>query len=122
MALGTVFAVSVSATQSAQASSCSCNQSTLYTIDIDTLNDSHPHQLMLKADNAYYQLVDDKESVLQDKLYDIRPYEDGRIIAKRNGLYRYIRFGEVVTGIWNLVCRVTAPLSRFSIALCKKAY
>ena len=73
IALGTIFAVSVSATQSAQANSCSCNQSTLYTIDIEKLNANHPHQLMLKVNNAYYQLVDDKGSVLQDKLYDIRP-------------------------------------------------
>lgn len=85
IALGTVFAVSVSATQSAQASSCSCNQSTLYTIDIEELNANHPHQLTLKSNDAYYQLVDAKDQVIQDKLYDISAYEDGRIIAKRNG-------------------------------------
>lgn len=73
--------------QSAQASTCSCDQGKLYTIDIEELNGIHPHQLTLKANNAYYQLVDDKGSIIQDKLYNINAYEDGRIIAKRNGLF-----------------------------------
>ena len=52
---------------------------------------------MLEASNAYYQLVDGEGSVLQDKLYDIHAYEDGRIIAKRNGYFGAINAtGKVV--------------------------
>lgn len=87
IALGTVLAVSIATPQSAQASTCSCSQGGLYTVDIEELNNSHPHQLTLKDNNAYYQLVDDKGSVIQDKLYDISAYEDGRIVAKRNGYF-----------------------------------
>ncbi|MGP9689115.1 hypothetical protein ACT3TH_08140 [Psychrobacter sp. AOP22-C1-C5] len=87
IALTALSAVSITTIQSAHASTCSCDQGKLYTIDIEELNGIHPHQLTLKANNAYYQLVDDKGSVIQDKLYDINAYEDGRIVAKRNGLF-----------------------------------
>ncbi|GAA0314593.1 hypothetical protein GCM10009129_09850 [Psychrobacter aestuarii] len=87
IALSTLFIASVSTSQSAHAEGCSCHSDALYTIDIDTLNDSHPQQLTLKANDAYYQLVNDKGVVIQDKLYDIHAYEDGRIIAKRNGFF-----------------------------------
>lgn len=87
VALSALCVGSIITIQSAQASICSCDQGKLYTIDIEELNGIHPHQLTLKANNAYYQLVDDKGSVIQDKLYDINAYEDGRIVAKRNGLF-----------------------------------
>lgn len=87
IALSALCVGSIITIQSAQASICSCDQGKLYTIDIEELNGIHPHQLTLKANNAYYQLVDDKGSVIQDKLYDINAYEDGRIVAKRNGLF-----------------------------------
>lgn len=87
IALSALFIASVSTSQSAHAEGCSYHSGALYTIDIDTLNDSHPQQFTLKANDAYYQLVNDKGVVIQDKLYDIRPYKDGRIIAKRNGFF-----------------------------------
>lgn len=73
--------------QKTYANTCHCNQGKLYSIDIDELNGIHPHQLTLKPDNAYYQLINDKGHVIQDKLYDINAYEDGRIVAKRNGFF-----------------------------------
>ncbi len=85
IALTALSAVSITTIHSAHASTCSCNQGKLYSIDIDELNGIHPHQLTLKSNEAYYQLVDAKGQVIQDKLYDISAYEDGRIVAKRNG-------------------------------------
>lgn len=87
IALTVLSTLSITTIQSAHANTCSCNQGKLHPIDIEELNDTHPHQLTLKANNAYYQLVDNKGAVIQDKLYAIKTYEDGRIVAKRNGYF-----------------------------------
>lgn len=87
LALASLTIVSITTTQSAHADTCSCDQGKLYSIEIDELNNAHPHKLTLAANNAYYQLIDDKGAVVQDKLYDIKAYEDGRIVAKRHGYF-----------------------------------
>ena len=74
LALASLTIVSITTTQSAHADTCSCDQGKLYSIEIDELNNAHPHKLTLAANNAYYQLIDDKGAVVQDKLYDIKAY------------------------------------------------
>lgn len=60
LALASLTIVSITTTQSAHADTCSCDQGKLYSIEIDELNNAHPHKLTLTANNAYYQLIDDK--------------------------------------------------------------
>lgn len=74
----------------AYAEYCNCNEGKLYSIEITELNASHPKQFELKLSHAYHQLIDNTGQVIQDKLYDIAAYEDGRIVAKRNGYYGVI--------------------------------
>ncbi len=86
-----LFAIaSIVAIPSAHAEYCNCNEGKIYTIDIAELNAAHPKQFNLELNNAYYQLVDNNGKVIQDKLYDVTPYEDGRIVAKRGGYYGVI--------------------------------
>lgn len=86
-----IFMISALTTSTAAlASDCSCSSNSLPTMTIEDSNDTHPNQLALKANKAYYQLTNQNGQVLQDRLYDVTPYEDGRIIAKRDGRFGLI--------------------------------
>lgn len=82
----TIFLISaMAASQSVLANSCSCDNSAIPTVSIEESNDAHPNQLTLESNNAYYRLIDQNGKILQDRLYDVTPYPDGRIAAKRDG-------------------------------------
>ena len=70
---------------SAIASSCAC--SNVPTTTIEESNDNHPNQLTLSTNDAYYQLMNQQGEVLQDKLYEVEAYSDGRIVARRDGYF-----------------------------------
>ena len=87
-----LFTLSMLATSTvAIADSCSCNSdSSLPSLTIEESNEAHPNQFILKANNAYHQLLDQDGRVLQDRLYEVMPFSDGRIVAKRDGKYGLI--------------------------------
>ena len=89
--MAAIVMVSALATSTtAMADSCSCNDSSVSTVSIAESNEAHPNQLSLAADNAYYQLKDQNGRILQDRLYEVNPFPDGRMIAKRDGKYGLI--------------------------------
>ncbi|MDN5566250.1 MAG: WG repeat-containing protein [Psychrobacter sp.] len=89
--MAAIVMVSALATSTtAIADNCSCNNSSVSTVSIEESNEAHPNQLSLAADNAYYQLKDQNGRILQDRLYEVNPFPDGRMIAKRDGKYGLI--------------------------------
>lgn len=74
----------------ALADSCSCSSNYVSAVTIEDNNDNHINQLSLMVDSVYYQLTDQNKRVVQDQLYEVTPYPDGRILAKRNGKFGLI--------------------------------
>lgn len=75
----------------ALADSCSCSDdSSTPTVSIEESNEAHPNEFTLTANSAYYQLKDKNGRLLQDRLYDVTPFADGRVLAKRDGKYGLI--------------------------------
>ncbi|WP_230657482.1 WG repeat-containing protein [Psychrobacter sp. I-STPA10] len=68
----------------------SIDDHTLQTITINDMNASHPNQLQLQPDQSYYQLIDTNGNILQDELYKVLAFPDGRILAKRDGYWGVI--------------------------------
>ena len=84
--LSTTFTVSMAA----NADSCSCSNDEVSTLSIEDNNENQPNQLTVMTNSSYYKLSDPSARTLQDNLYDVTPYPDGRILAKRNGKYGLI--------------------------------
>lgn len=86
-----LFSSALATSTAAMADSCSCSDdSSVTTVSIEESNEAHPNQLTLTPSNAYYQLKDQNGQILQDRLYDVTPYPDGKMIAKRDGKYGLI--------------------------------
>lgn len=84
--MAALLAVSALATSTAAiASECSCHTNSLPTLTIEDSNHSHPNQLTLKSDKSYYQLLAPNGQIIQERLYMVTPYENGQILAKRDG-------------------------------------
>lgn len=60
------------------------------TLTIEDNNKLQANQLVVMDNSSYLQLINPNSQVLQDKLYDVTPYPDGRVLAKRNGKYGLI--------------------------------
>ena len=88
--LSLLSALSVASINPAWACRCKYNIDYVATTSVEDMNNEHQNQIVATPNSAYFRLVNSNNEVLQDNLYDVEPYENDYIVAKRNGHYGVI--------------------------------
>lgn len=88
--LSLLSALSVASINLAWACRCKYSIDYVATTSVEEMNNEHQNHIVATPNSAYFRLVNSNNKVLQDRLYDVEPYENDYIVAKRNGHYGVI--------------------------------